>query len=634
MADTTGLQKDNFVVDEKFLTSYGTQIFGTTKNARELGGVDERWVKSNDLYDAFFAPDERKVSQLLGVARVVIPKTYAQVQRILEDVLETFFFDFEEICSVNTRNKKTLSVALDTVKTLVNYRLNGNPINFYQEVYEACLDAIKNKVGIFKIYPDIKSEKKPKADKKDPQKEAEEVITNFSPKCDCLPYEDVYFHADSTWKDYWKRLIVHRKKESRDYCRRRNFLNLDKIQAAGDATGTGDQVKQQRARSRQSPFQSDSQTIKAAQGIYLYEFWDYMPGKDGFLESGSFIMGGDASGPKVLFRKWEPNKLPLKFPGEDFVRPPILVGSAFPEAHMMYGKDFPQATEGLQKETNISRNQEREAVARWLRAPILVDRNANVDVMGLMIRRIGGVVQGDNVSGEAVRELMQQSPIPVTQPSGQRIDADYAEISSITPGQLGVPVAGDQSATEFAGLNRNANKKINMVVRNLAVTLIIPALKYILRLEQAYENDAFIELVTGQRLGWTWKKDKKGEYIGTPPSLVIQGEFELFVNLGVNKQTQISQYRMIAELGNQSNIALTQAVSLGILPPAGIKFFNPVWAFEKMAPLLGQRNTDEMFIAANPKYAPPTPGGNVPRGTPSPAAVGGGEGGPENVLTR
>lgn len=616
------------------LASYGTQIFGTMKGARELGGIDERWVRSMDLYDSIFAPEQKKVSALLGVPRVFIPKTYAQVQRILEDVLETFFFDFEEICGVFTRKKGTPKLAMDAVKTLLNYRLNGNPINFYQEAYEVCLDAIRNKIGIFQVYPKLKTKKQQKLDADgNKTKEIEEKITAFQPCVDALAYEDVFFHGDSTWKDYHTRTIVIRKKVSRDYCARREFKNIDKIQAAGAETAASDLVKQQRQRTRQSPFSTSENNIKAAQGIYIYSFWDLMPGADGLLESGYFIMGGDVDGPKVMFQEWKKNELPYKFMGDDYVRPPVIVASAFPESHMMYGKDFPQVTEGLQTETNISRNQEREAVARWLRAPVLVDRNANVDVMGLMIRRIGGVVQGDNVSSEAVRELQQQSPLPVTQPSGQRIDADYAEISSITPGQLGVPAGGDQSATEFAGLNKNANKKINMVVRNLAVTGFVPVMKYLLRLEQQYEDDAFIELVTGQRLGWSFKKDAKGNYEGTPPSLLIQGEFSLFVNIGVNKQAQLDQYRTLTEIGNQANLALAQAVQLGIVDPAKVKFFNPAWAFEQMAPLLGQKNVDEMFIQA--KAPPPPTDGNVPRGTASPPKVGnGGTASPETVLAR
>lgn len=614
------------------LKSYGTTIFATMKGARELGGIDERWVRSMDLYDSIFAPEHKKVSALLGVPRVFIPKTYAQVKRILEDVLETFFFDFEEICGVFTRKKKTPAMSIDAVKTLLNYRLNGNPINFYQEAYEVCLSALRNKVGIFQVYPKLKTEKQQKKDAGGNKlREAEEKITAFHPCIDTLPYEDVYFHADSTWKDYYFRTIVVRKKVSRDYCKRREFKNLDQVGAASD-TSTGNQVKQQRQ--RQSPFAPQDNSIKAAQGIYIYSFWDLMPGDNGLLESGYFIMGGDSEGPKVMFQDWKKNDLPYKFMGDDYVRPPIIVATAFPEPFMMYGKDFPQVTEGLQTETNISRNQEREAVARWLRAPVLVDRNANVDVMGLMIRRIGGVVQGDNISGDAVRELQQQSPLPVTQPSGQRIDADYSEISSITPNQLGVSTGGEQSATEFAGLDRNANKMIKGVVRNLAITGLVPAMKYLLRLEQQYEDDAFIELVTGERLGWTFKKDKDGNYVGAPPSLLIQGEFSLFVNLGINKQAQLGQYRILAEIGNQTNLAMTQAVQLGIVQPADVKLFNAVWAFERMAPLLGQKNTEEMFIQAKQPPLPP-PGGNVPRGTASPPRVGSGTNvGPESVLAR
>lgn len=595
----------------------GQEIITGSRSAREV--VETQWKESNDLYDSKFSKEEREFSEMLGVPRLFIPKTYAQVQRIAEDILETFFFDFEEVASVTTWKSISTDV-LDIVKTLLNYRLNGHPIQAYQEIYEGLIDALKNKVGIFKVYPKIKY-KKNKIDEtgtelEDP-KEIRDIIEHFVPVVECCKYEDVFFSRKATWKDYWKYPVAHRVERTLDDCRRRDYKNLEQIQfsSAGQAT----EVQQQRNANQGSPFDPED-SVKALRTLWVWEIWDFQPGPDGYLVSGSYILGGSVNLPDVELRGWKENALPYKFDPCEPARSPFIMGSCFPEPHVLYGKDFPQVTKGLQKETNAQRNQEREAVARALRAPVLVNKNAGVDLIALMRRSISGIVQGQNIGPDAVRELQSNNPIPLTAPSQQRTDNDYAEISSITPGQLGVPRGSDQTATAFQGLDRNANKKIQMVLRNFAITAFLPILRYVLRLEQMYESDEFIEMVTGGKLGWKFKKDAAGNYQGASPSMTIQGDFDFEVNLGVNKPTQLNSLRTMAELGSQANAALGVLVQGGIASPQEVKFFNPMWAFEQMAKLLGHKNVKEMELQAQPP--PPQPAAG-PKGAASAPAVGG-----------
>lgn len=615
------------------LVSEGMMLFATSKNARGL--VEDRWAKSNDLYDAKFSKSESEFSKMLGIPRIFIPKTYAQVQRMMEDALETFFFDFEEICGISAW-KSIPTATLNIVKALMNYRLNSHPIQFYQEAYEYIQDGIKNKIGIFKVYPKLKT--KPGKVKRIVIKEngASEivdedgqVVDNFSPIIECLPYEDVFFSNQATWKDYFKFPMIHRTRKDVNWCKRRGFTNIDQV-----TTNLGDQpadaMKTQRAQDQLSPFSAPNATPEAIKDLWVYEIWSFRENKDGELEGGSYVMGGSTDQmPTVLFRGWEKNDLPYNFDPFEPVRPPIICGFAFPESHVMYGKDFPQITEGLQKETNAQRNQEREAVARALRAPILVNKNAGLDLMSLMYRKIGGLVLGNDIGPEAARELIGQNPLALTQGSQQRTDLDYGEISSITPAQLGQQRNPSESATAFAGVDRNANKKINMMIRNLAVTGIIPAFNYLCRLEQAYESDYFIELVTGRKLGWHFKKDEKGQHVGPSPRTVIQGDFDFTCNIGTNKQAQIQQNQRMLELGNQANLALGQLVQFHVADPNKVKFIDPMFFVKEIARLSGQKNTDEIEIQAvppppPPPQTPPAGGGGESGGKATPPAISSG----------
>jgi len=612
--------------EEEKLVRRGIDIIRMSRNVRNL--IEFEWAKDNDAYDAKFDKKEMAHSEFLGVPRLFIPKTYAQTQRMMEEVLEQWFFDVEEFCSIRSW-KNVPRETIEIVKALLNYRLNDHPIQSYQEVYEFCQDGIKNKVGIFKIYPRFKIARKEgrkflvdeSANEIEPpgkNADFEELVQFFSPIVECVPYEDLFLHFESTWKDYWRNPIVHRVKRSRDWCRKRGYDNVDKIPWAGTFPGT-DLIKMQRSLNQGSPFSGAPEDIMEQQYIWIYECWDLQPGKFGYLESGSFVLGGSAERPMALMRGWVKNELPYQFDPTEPVRPPFIVGTAFPEAHAMYGKSFPGITRDMQKETNARINQERESVARALRPPTLVNRNSNVDLMALMIRKIGGVVQGNDVSPESVREMEVANPVPISLPAQQRIDQLYTEISSIGPTEVGAqqPGSEDNSATASATQSTNANKKMNMVIRNLTQTGILPMLRFLLRLEQEYESDLLIEQVTGRVLGWKFQKDDKGNHLGPRPSTVIQGDFDLQISIGVNKQNQLAALKTLTELGSQANGQLTQALQIGALKAQDARFFNPAWAFRWMAKLLGQKNTEEMLL---PAIQPPP---QQAQGQPSPPAVSG-----------
>lgn len=572
---------------EEFVISQGQAVFSGARTWR-TEHIEPRWKTNNDLYNSRFSEKEKQKSDvLLGQGRLFIPKTYSHVQRMLVDVMETFFFDPEEVVDISSW-KSVPSEVRSIVKTLINYRLNGHPINFYEEAHEACLDALKNKVGIFKVYPKLKTEKQ-----MNEFGEKLDVVTSYAPMVEALPYEDVFFDKQATWKDYWKFPIAHRMVRSIDYLKRRGYKNLGQVQVAQDFVG-GDEIKQQRADYTASPFSLDNGVqVKNANSVFVYEFWDFLDvNGDGLLESCSYLMAGDAQGPKVLIRDVEENNLPYRNDGDDYNRAPIVIGNAFPESHELYGKSLPEIVEGLQKETNAIRNQRREAVALALRKPILVNRGAGIDLMGLVNRRIGGVILGDDISTSSVRELDISDPTSSSVQEQMRTDQDFFETTSVSPNLLGMPTSGDETATAVTSHVANANKKIQQVIKNLAATLFLPTFRMLLRLEQEYESDEFIELVTGRVLGWGFAQDD------APPRQFIQGDFDLTCNLGMNKQMQINKWMMLMDRGSMMNQSQAQLVSLGVAPPESVHFVDTMRMFHKVLPILGEKSVDEYMIQA------------------------------------
>lgn len=593
-------------LDEDFLTSHARNVFDASSNFRGEE-IEQRWVDSNELYDSQFktSKDKKKSDVLLGQGRLFIPKTYTSTQRMLVDILDAFFFDPEEIVSVSSW-KTIPSSHREITKALLNYRLNSHPINFYQEAYEASLDALRNKVGIFKVFPKLKNKGKK---------------TTFTPHINCIPFEDVFFDATSTWKDYHQKPIIHRMLLPLDHLKRQGYKNLDMVDTAGDPS-VGDEVKEQRADDQGSPFNPQTK-VTEAKLVYVFDIWTHLDiDKTGFLESVNYMMAGGIDGPEVLIRDIKKNDLPYEHEGEDYNRPPFAVGQAFPESHKMYGKDLPEIVEGLQRETNAIRNGRREAAALALRPPLMAARGSGIDLMSLVNRRVGGVVLGNDISPNSIRELPISDVAASSYRDSSITDQDFFEASSIPPNLLGTSTPGEQSATESTQQNANANKKISMVIKSLAQTLYVPAFTMLLRLEQKYETDKFIQEVTGRILGWEFADD------GVPSKNVIKGDFDLKVNTGLNKQVQLNKFFLLMDRANQANTATAGLVQAGVVAPENAQFFDTVKLFDKVFPLMGEKDVEEFKVKAQ---APPVEAGGQVAGVASqPALPGGAEG--SNVI--
>lgn len=604
------MSEEKIKINDEFLVSQGSSLFNQMKANRFW--ADDRREKDLDLYEGKFSSQEKQYSEFLGANRLFINKTYTYTQRILIDVLDTIYFDPDEIVNI-TSDKEVPWYQKEAVKALINYRLNSHPIDFYKELYDSGLDAIRNQICVLKVYPKLKTRKIPKiveiqieGDSEsylvEHPEEKDEEVSAYSPCLETVPPEDVFFSERATWKDYWKFPIIHRYTRSRDQLKRMGYKNVDEIDGSEEKT-LGDQTKMQRFKD-QSPF-SPIKTIPQQDQIVVYEVWDLLPGDEGLLESGSYILLGDQTGPLVVGRGWEENELPYKFDEFEYNRPPFVLGVAYPESHKLEGKSFPWITEALQKETNAQRNQEREAVARALRPQTYINRDANVDLMALVNRRIGSYVQGDLPASEAVQELPTMNPMAITSSHQARTDNDYYE-AGIPPNLVGSS-QGDDTATEATQRLSNATKKVAFVIKNLAYTAYVPALKLLLRLDQTYASDEFVQKVTGKILGWRMADDN------FPAKDAIQGDFDFKLNLGVGKQAQINKLLLVADRMNQTNQVLAQLVQLGVADPSQVQFGDPTKVFDYILQITGNKDVGEFKF---PAKQPPPQQGELP-GNPS-----------------
>jgi hypothetical protein len=604
-------------VTDSFLLNQGTMLYDNAKTGHQL--FYERMRKDMDMYDGRFQTDERKYSDILGVPKLFIPKTYVNTQRIAVDVMASMFYDPEEICDVKV-NKEIPLEHVKLVKTILNHRLNGHPIDFYQEAYEGTINSIRNMICTYKIWPQVETEtvtvQKLKTDQLEdgtPYQTYVDVkqkqIKYFEPRIECIPPEDVFFSKRATWKNYYKYPIIHRYKKTRAELRLMGYKNIDAVGSVTLDDQINDVVKYQRRQDYQTLFNDDTD-VQDQEDLWVFECWDFLPDEDGKLKSGSYILLGDMLRPYTVGRGWVENDLPYRFSPFEHNRPPIILGEAYPEPHRLEGKSYPQITESLQKETNAQRNQEREAVARDLRRSTYVNRDANVDLLALTNKRIGSYVLGDGPANEAIQEIPTGNSAAILAKTQARTDNDYAETG--LPPLLQGGDTTSESATESQNQLTNANKKIEFVIKNLAYTTWLPIFRYLLRLEQAYETEDYIKAVAGKYFGpLIWDQS-------ISPRQVIQGDFDLQINLSVNKQQQINKFMMMMDRASAANQATGSLVQMRVLPPQQAKFIDVNKIFKEMLPLVGVKKTNEFDLAA---MAPPPEQGEQPGQASQPAQV-------------
>jgi hypothetical protein len=605
--------------DPDALLARGKDLFPSMKSGRQL--VEQRWIQDNDYYDSKFSTDDPSQSEVLGKSRIFVPKTRSRVQLLLAEVLDTLLFDPEEICDVQEWGDIPQEVR-QLVKSRLNWRLNGNPIDFWQEAYEAAEDGLVRRCAIMKVYPRLKLDRNSRTEFRDACAPDGSRVLAYEPQIETLRYEDAFFHKNATWKDYWRYPMVHRVERTRDYLRRYGYKNVDLVVPQGTGQEGSDQVKAQRGLTTGSPFAAQAAQIPKEDKIYVYEFWDFLDLGKGYLQSCYYSLLGNADGPQALGRDVAANTLPFKFSEFEEPRAPIVFGVVYPRAHELYGSSFPGDHRQLQQEVNYFRHQEREAVALAVRRPLLVQREAAIDTSALLNRRSSSVVMGDEIGEDAIRELQTGTGAFMGNVYGVRTEQDFSESSSLAPSSLGVQDRGrDVTATEVSDVRTNAGKRVKMAIRCLARTCFVPAFRMLLRLEQAYVPNAELKKAYKRHLGKELEEDDDAKARDTFPS-----DVGLRVDVANNKGSQFQQWKLLLDAAVQSNMALANIVQLQVANPAEVKFQDPSFYLRQLLRALGHHNTEETEIQAQPPANPGATGRGM-ASPPAPAVLPGGPGG-------
>jgi len=259
---------------------------------------------------------------------------------------------------------------------------------------------------------------------------------------------------------------------------------------------------------------------------------------------------------------------------------PYVMGSCLIETHKAYKAGLNELSFGLQEEANEIQNQRRDNVSLVMNKRYFARRTANIDYRSLTRNVPGSITLMDDIN----TDLKWDSPGDVTGSSYQeqdRVSLDYDELAgTFSPGS----VQSNRQLNETVGgmklLNGDANVVTEYQLRVLAETWVEPVLKQLVRLEQAYETDAKVLAIAGQKAQLFQKFG-----IDEVTDALLQGMVTVRVNAGfgsTNPQARIEKLALgLSTVGN--------------FLPAVIQELDPKEVITEVFGALGYKGADRFF---------------------------------------
>jgi hypothetical protein len=220
---------------------------------------------------------------------------------------------------------------------------------------------------------------------------------------------------------------------------------------------------------------------------------------------------------------------------------PFVIGTCVIEANKAVPDSLVQIGSSIQRETNETVNQRRDNVSLVLNKRWFVKRGRDVDVQSLTRNVAGGVT----MMTDPATDVIPQQWSDVTGSSYQeqdRLNVDYDELmgnfsssSVMTNRQLNETVGGMQM------LGGSANQLTEYMIRTLVETWVEPVLRQLVKLEQAYETDATILSLAGQKSMQALQRYGVSEITDE----ILNQELTVTVNVGMgatDPQTKLQKF--------------------------------------------------------------------------------------------
>ena len=231
---------------------------------------------------------------------------------------------------------------------------------------------------------------------------------------------------------------------------------------------------------------------------------------------------------------------------------PFVIGTCVIEANRVVPDSLVQMGASLQRETNDTINQRRDNVSLVLNKRYVVARGRDVDVQSLLRNAAGSVTMATSV--DDIREFEWNDVTASSYQEQDRLNVDFDELtgnfsssSVMTNRKLNETVGGMQM------LGGSANQLTEYLLLTLTKTWIEPALRQLVKLEQAYETDEVVLSLAGQRAQLLQKYG-----VDQITDSLLNQELTVKVNVGRGAtDPQMKQQRFTAAMQTYSGVMNT-----------------------------------------------------------------------------
>lgn len=246
-----------------------------------------------------------------------------------------------------------------------------------------------------------------------------------------------------------------------------------------------DTTRQQREDKRQDPLADNNATLKEFEIVWCHENFVRIGGEERvYWTLGTQHLLTD---PVDLGEAY--------FHGER----PIVIGCSVIEAHKAMPDALVSLGAELQKEANETVNSRRDNVSLVLNKRYIVKRNAQVDIDSLL-KNVPGAVTMANNPLEDVQEMNWPDVTSSAYQEQDRLNVDFDELTgNFSQGSVMTNRKLNETVGGMGMMKEGAGALTEYLLRTFVETWVEPVLAQLVKLEQAYETDATILALCGEK---------------------------------------------------------------------------------------------------------------------------------------
>jgi hypothetical protein len=283
---------------------------------------------------------------------------------------------------------------------------------------------------------------------------------------------------------------------------------------------------------------------------------------------------------------------------------PAIFGSCLLTPHSLIGEGSPERLEGQQRAINHLINSRMDTISLNIKQPILVERDAGVDLLALRDVESGQIILTDEntaVKPLDIPDVTSQAYIEVDKAEGM-----IEEMLGTTPSKMGTMGASQKATTAQINL-QESDAKFGLYTLIVGETFFKQFFYKTAWMIDKFATDKKVRRIANKtfRNNNPLRFDKKDSDnladINKYNTMELITDVVLDVGLGeLQKNQKFTQILMLLEKSAFINTSQLQLLQAGLIDPSKVKLFNPAAFADEILKLTGNKNIKD-FVYEMPQ---------------------------------